>query len=131
MANERIIKQTTIKGIFVFPIGWFYSEKRSVKDILVSTVRLDGGHLEDPLGICETETGFETMVFLEGSAVGGTIYVRQYKTLAKAKKGHDAIVAGIMDGSLPLAVPLNYSAWEQQGGDVTERAKRMASHRAA
>ena len=127
--SDRIVKQTTIQGVFAYPIGWSFFGKAGCgqypKDVLVSTVRLDGGHLEDPLGICEEESGFETAVFLSGSAVAGSLHTARYKTKRAASTGHDKIVAGIIAGSLPLTVTLSYTAWDQEEGDVTQRTKDL------
>lgn len=127
--NDRVVKQTTIEGVFAYPLGFSFFGKAGCgeypRDVLVSTVQLDGGHLEDPLAICEAETGYETMVFLGGSAMSGSLHTARYRTRTAAAKGHAKIVTQIMTKTLPLTVSLHYCAWEALDGDQTQRAKSL------
>jgi hypothetical protein len=130
--DERIVKVTTIKGIFSYPMGFnFYGRKIGdhPKNVLVSTVQLDGGHLEDALGICEAESGFETAVFLAGYT-STSIYSRHYHSKRAAKVGHDSVVESILSGKLTLAIPVQYSAWDQLDGDRSEHAESIERERA-
>lgn len=79
----------------------------SAKTVLVSTIRMDGAHLEDPLGICGPEYGYETMVFLNGSSLL-SVYAQQYKTRQEAQRGHEAAVEQLMARVLPLSLPIHY-----------------------
>lgn len=126
--NDRIVAQTTIAGVFSFPIGFsFFGRKAGdyPKTVLISTVCLDGAHLEDPLAISEAETGYETMVFLAGYATGGSIYTKHYKTLDEASAGHNHIVEEIQAGKLTLAIPIDYTAWDAESGDQSEHADNV------
>ena len=107
---SRIINRTTVKGIFGLPIGIkFLSHEFGdyPKSVEVSTVCLEGAHLEDPLAICEPQHGYETMVFLEGCTFF-SIFTAKYATHEEAANGHDAIVEKLTAGKLSLAIPLGY-----------------------
>ncbi|GAC1530502.1 MAG: hypothetical protein NVS2B16_37410 [Chloroflexota bacterium] len=104
---NRIVKHTTLEGVFAFPIGVTFLNRTSAKSVEISTVCLEGGHLEDPLGILEPEHGYETMVFPDGSRLLA-VASRKYDTREKADEGHDEIVGQILEGKLPLAVPIQY-----------------------
>lgn len=89
--KERIVQRDIITGLFVLPLGISFLSRRAeddpVRKIEVSTVLLDNGHLEDPLGILEPETGYETLIFLGGCCFF-SVYTEKYKTYEEAKAGH-------------------------------------------
>lgn len=112
--SERIIKQTEVRGCFGLPIGISFLQRGPMefpKSVTVSTVCLAGAHLEDPLRICSPETGYESMVFLDGCTFF-SVFSRSYKTRGKAVAGHRSIVRRLRSGKLPLAISLNYTTWE-------------------
>jgi hypothetical protein len=80
----------------------------------ISTVCLEGGHLEDPLGWCEPEHGYETMVFLDGCWFF-SVFTQKYKTRKQAAMGHDSIIGRLLSGTLPLAIPLGYYSARESG----------------
>lgn len=105
---DRVVRKTIVEGVFGLPIGIKFLS-REVGDhprtVTVSTVCLDGGHLEDPLGICDAETGFETMVFLEGCTFF-SLFTAKYRTRREAVLGHKAALKKLIAGTLPLAIPI-------------------------
>jgi hypothetical protein len=101
-----------IDGGFHLPIGVSFLDKYQLSFAVVSTVCLDGAHLRDPLQICEPETGFETMVFLNGSTLM-SVYTRRYATIQEAQRGHNETVSGLRDKSIMLSIPINY--WTMPG----------------
>lgn len=111
----RIVKRTTVKGVFGLPIGIKFLNREvgdMPKSIEVSTVDLEGGHLEDPMGLCAPEHGFETMVFLDGCTFF-SIFTATYATRRQARDGHKATVRKILNNKLPLAISIGYyRAWE-------------------
>jgi hypothetical protein len=115
MNPTRDIGYTTIKGAFSLPIGVNFLQRESgalPKFVTISTVCLENGHLEDPLGICEPEHGYETMVFLEDCTFFA-LHTAKYKTRKAAKAGHETIVQKILSGELPLAIQIgHYHTWD-------------------
>lgn len=109
--DDRVVEQTTLRGFVMFPIGLRFLSREpgadAVPSVLVSTVQLDDAHKEDPLGMVEPETGFETMVFPDGCRFF-SLHTVHYKTRRSARQGHAKIVAALLDGSLPLTVRLGY-----------------------
>lgn len=115
MQHPRIVKVTEVSGTFGLPIGITFMDRPTFPmphKVIVSTVLLDGAHNEDPLKICSLETGYETMVFLDGCTFF-SLYTAKYNTRREALRGHGATVRGILKQKVPLAVPLgHYYAWE-------------------
>ena len=79
--SDRIIAFDRVKGVFAPPmfvklVGGTTDDRPTC--VNVSTVVLDDAHSEDHLGICEPETGCETMVFFGGTIV--SCYARKYTT---------------------------------------------------
>lgn len=122
--NDRIVKQTTVNGGFSYPIGFSFFDwtlSNRPKTVLVSTVQLDGAHLESEIpGILGPETGFETAVFLAGYMLAGTIYQEHYKTRRQANAGHERVIAALMDRTLKLAIPIGYFTIDHVSGDKSE-----------
>lgn len=123
--NDRIVKRSFIRGFFMLPMGLnlYRREAGSGSEFIeVSTVCLENGHLEDPLGICEPEHGYETMVFLDGCSFF-SLYTAKYKTRRQALAGHRSAIKQLLAEKLPLAIELNhYCAHEE----VPETAARAA-----
>ena len=109
--GDRRIGEAKVVGCFGLPIGAEFLEKHQLQYVMVSTVCLEGMHLEDPLGICSEEHGYETMVFLEGSTLL-SVFTEKYQTRGAAFRGHKSVVSRLMRGDLPLSIPINYTAWE-------------------
>lgn len=113
-ASDRQIAHDRVAGGFMLPPGlrlFDHPPHEPEPAVLVSTVMLDGGHLEDPLGIVEPETGFETMVFIEGCRFF-SLYTEHYKTRAAAKRGHSRVLERLRAKTLPLSISVpNY--WVQ------------------
>ena len=108
--NPRIIAKSKLEGFFGLPIGLRFLQREAgelPKWIEVSTVCLEGGHLEDPLGICEPEHGYETMVFLEDCSFF-SVFTAHYETREQAEEGHRSAIEKLIDGELPLAIQLKY-----------------------
>lgn len=110
---NRIV--TLIKGYFKLPIGVCFLGKpdngKRISILEISTVCLDGAHLRDPFGICDAETGYETMVFMDGSTLFH-VYKCNYESQKEAEDGHSHVVNGILAGTVPLAIPIYYFATE-------------------
>lgn len=123
MRNPRQVKFSTIKGFFPIPMGLSLF-RRELGDyprvVKVSTVCLEGGHLEAPIrGMLDAEHGYETMVFFEGCSFFG-VYQQHYEIRTEALRGHKAVVRKLLTGKLPLAIPLvHYVAHEE----VHDKAK--------
>jgi len=119
--HPRVIEKTWVRGVFTVPIGirlLSHEPGHQAKRILVSTVCLEGGHLEDPLRICSPEHGYETMVFLDGCSLF-SVFTRKYETRAKAKRGHREVVEKLLAKEIPLSIPLGwYSAWDEEPADA-------------
>lgn len=110
MNTSRIVERTKVAGVFAIPLGIaFLNHERGdyPKWVEVSTVCLEGGHLEDPLHMCEPEHGYETMVFLEGCSFF-SLFTAKYETRDEAADGHQSTVRRLLSGDLPLAIPLRY-----------------------
>jgi len=121
--NDRQVRFTTIKGVFGVPVGLRLFDREPghiVHAVEVSTVCLDGAHLEDPLHILDAEHGFETAVFFKGCSIF-SIYEEHYETRTRAIRGHKRIVRQILSGKLKLSIQLrHYSAWEEIDGRIEE-----------
>lgn len=116
--NPRTVAVTEITGGFSFPIGIkFLDSIDHRRKVVVSTVCLDGGHLEDPLGWCSPETGFETMVFIDGCTFFSA-YTAKYAARAEAKAGHRDIVKKIYSGELTLSIPMRYWTFDEEESEV-------------
>lgn len=117
--NPRVVATTKVTGLFGLPMGIRFLQREimdSPKSVLVSTVCLDGGNLEDPLGICEPENGYETMVFLDGCTFF-SLFTAKYANRDDAAGGHRSVVERLLAKELPLAIPLGYySARDQEPG---------------
>lgn len=112
--NPRTVAVTEVAGFFGYPMGVTIFRREPgdyPRKVSVSTVCLEGGHLEDPLGWCEPESGYETMVFLDGSSFL-PVYQQKFDSREAAAIGHQEVIAKLLDGSLPLALKLNYTAFE-------------------
>lgn len=108
MNHPRQVAHTEVKGWFMLPMGVHIFQRppdQHPEKVVVSTVCLDGGHLEDPLHWLEPEHGFETMVFLDGSSML-PVYVEHYETRAQAVRGHKSVLKRLRDKTLPLAFKL-------------------------
>jgi hypothetical protein len=104
--DPRVVKITLLGGFIGLPMGLALFDKRAseLKILEVSTVNLEGGHLESPLlNMLEPEHGYETSVFIE-SCRFFSIFDQKYDTLEEAKEGHDKIVAKLNEGTLPLMI---------------------------
>lgn len=114
--NPRIVKQTTVKGSFGFPVGIHFLQREScsfARTVLVSTVLLDDAYLEDTLKICSPEHGYETMVFLDGCTFF-SVFTEKYKNRRQALYGHRRVVKKLLLNKLPLAIPLaHYRSFEE------------------
>lgn len=112
---NRVVSSTTVKGAFALPLGIRFLGHEVCdhpKSVDVSTVCLEGGQLEDPLGILAPEHGYETMVFLEGCSFF-SLFTAKYETREQAADGHKEVVAKLLSRELPLSIPLPYySVWE-------------------
>ncbi len=115
--NPRVVAETKVIGVFALPMGIRFLRREimdSPKSVLVSTVCLEEGHLEDPLGICEPVHGYETMVFLDGCTLF-SLFTEKYLNREDAARGHRSIVERLMTKELPLAIPIcSYNAWDQE-----------------
>lgn len=110
--HPRCVNADELNGCISFPIGLAFLDSITPrKKLVVSTVALDGVHLEDPLGWCEPETGFETMVFVDGCTFF-SVFTQRYKNREDAAAGHADILARLTAGTLQLAAPVRYTLWE-------------------
>lgn len=112
---DRFRRESTVSGYFGLPVGIQFLSRdhgRFPDKVVISTVQLDGAFKEDPLKLCSPETGYETMVFLDGCTFF-SIYTAKYATEVDANLGHDSVIERLMDGTLPLAIPVrHYHAFE-------------------
>lgn len=106
---DRVIGHTTVCGTFGLPLGiqFLRHEQQLCSSVEISTVCLDGAYLSDPLGICDAETGYETMVFLEGCTFF-SLFTQSYLDRDAASAGHADVLRRILAGTLPLAIPLTH-----------------------
>jgi hypothetical protein len=114
-----IIKKTIVSGCFGLPLGIKFFDRKGIpapKSVTVSTVCLNGVHMQDPLHICSPETGYETMVFLEDCTFF-SLFTVKYDTRRKAVQGHKSTVRKLLARKLPLAIHLeHYYAWDATDG---------------
>lgn len=112
--DSRTIATSTISGVFSYPLGITFMHREGVdypRTVVVSTVCLEGAHLEDPLQIVQAESGFETLVFLDGITFF-SVFTATYATRDEAQAGHACVVERLLKGELPLAIALRYHAHE-------------------
>lgn len=127
MTNPRVLKVSTIRGMFPIPIGLqlFRREPGDHPRIVeVSTVCLEGGHLESPIrGMLDAEHGYETMVFFQGCSLFG-IYQQHYDTRVEALRGHKTAVRKLLAGNLPLSIQLSHYVVHEEipNGEQTKAA---------
>lgn len=114
--HPRQVARTTLEGFFPIPIGIRFLDREVgisgwPKTVVVSTVQVDGGHLEDPLNICDPETGYETMTFLDGCSFF-SVHTAKYETREAAAVGHIDIVRRLEAGTLPLSIPVGDNGYQ-------------------
>jgi hypothetical protein len=127
MEHPRIVASNKVKGGFFLPLGLRLFDRPRAEpnpEVLVSTVLLDGAHLEDSLGIVDAETGYETMVFIEGCSFF-SLYTQHYETRADAEAGHHSVLTRLRDKTLPLTIVMDNYYVANDG--LPERAERAAS----
>jgi hypothetical protein len=109
MTNPRVVKESIIRGTFFIPMGLrLFQREEHPRAIEVSTVCLEGGHLEAPIpGMLDAEHGYETMVFFAGCSFFG-LFDQHYDTREEALRGHDAIVQKLLARELPLAIRIQH-----------------------
>jgi hypothetical protein len=110
MKHQRQIGWDRLEGGFMLPMGLRLFEHTPYEPepaVIVSTVRLDGAHLESSIpGMVDAETGYETMVFFEATSFFG-IYEQHYKSKRAAIAGHASVVRRLKEKTLPLAIKVN------------------------
>lgn len=98
--HPRLVASDIVSGRFRLPLG----------------LRLFQREAQDPLGIVDPETGYETMVFFEGCSFF-SLHTRHYETLDEAKEGHKHVMSAIRAKTLPMAIVIdNY--WISETAEV-------------
>jgi hypothetical protein len=109
LLHPRQIGWDRVEGGFYLPMGLrlFQNDPYEPRPaLIVSTVRLDGAHLEAIRpGMIEPETGFETMVFFEECRFFD-LYAEHYETREQAATGHADVVKRLREKSLPLTIKI-------------------------